>query len=327
MENKRQALVTGASGFIGSHLAEALRGAGWSVRCLIRETSSRERLPGEGVELAIGDLTDFASLKTALTGVKTVFHLAGRVRASRREEFFRANRGGTKNLLQAAREVGGVERFVYVSSLSAAGPSPDGHLLREEEEARPVSFYGESKLAAEREALRYREDFAVRILRPAAVYGPGDRDTLEVVKMAQRGWRFQPGGPEYSFSSLHVDDVIDGILRAVEKPGGEPEVYFLADGNSHTWEETFTLLKEILGRKACRWKIPWTAGQAGLRLAAGLFPRSPAAFYLDKLREMNHKYWVCDIGRAREELGFSPRYDLSRGLRETIEWYQAAGWL
>ncbi len=327
MTNKQQALVTGASGFIGSHLAQALRGAGWSVRCLIRETSSRERLPREGVELAIGDLADPDSLKQPLTGVKTVFHLAGRVRASSREEFFRANRGGTKNLLQAAREAGEVEHFVYVSSLSAAGPSPDGHLLREDEEPRPVSFYGESKLAGERETLRCRDDFAVTILRPAAVYGPGDRDTLEVVEMAKRGWRFQPGGAGFSFSSLHVDDVIDGILRAAGRPDGEPAVYFLADGNIYTWEETFALLKEILGRGACRWKIPWTTGNAGIRLAAGIFPRSPAAFYLDKLREMSHKYWVCDIGRARAELGFSPRYELNRGLVETIEWYRAAGWL
>ena len=327
MANRQQALVTGASGFIGSHLVRALRGAGWSVRCLIRETSSRERLPREGVELAIGNLADIASLKQALTGVKTVFHLAGRVRASSRDEFFLANRGGTKNLLQAARESGGVESFVYVSSLSAAGPSPDGHLLREDEEPRPVSFYGESKLAAEREALRCREDFAVTILRPAAVYGPGDRDSLEVVKMAQRGWRFQPGGAGFTFSSLHVDDVTDSILRAAGRAGGEPAVYFLADGNSYTWEETFAILREILGERACRRKIPWAAGNSVLRLAAGLFPRSPAAFYLDKLREMSHKYWVCDIGRARAELGFSPRYDFSRGLRETIEWYREAGWL
>jgi len=92
-------------------------------------------------------------------------------------------------------------------------------------------------------------------------------------------------------------------------------------------QETFDLLKAFLGEKACSLKIPWTAGRTGIRLVAELFPRSPAAFYLDKIREMNHKYWVCDISRAREELGFTPRYDLSRGLKETVEWYRTAGWL
>jgi len=324
---QRQALVTGASGFIGSHLAEKLRQEGWAVRCLVRESSSRDRLPREGVELAIGDLDDRDSLNKLLNGIKTVFHLAGRVRARSREEFFRANREGTRNLLEAARDAGSVERFIYVSSLSAAGPSPDGHPLREEETARPVSFYGESKLAAEQETRRFEKDFPVTILRPAAVYGPGDRETLQVVKLAGRGWQFQPGGPGFSFSALHVADVVEGIIRAAGEPAERSSVYFLADGNAYAWEETFNLMKAILGRRACSRNIPWAAGKTWLRLAARIFARPPAAFYLDKIREMSHKYWVCDISRARAGLGFAPRYNLETGLRETIEWYRKAGWL
>ncbi len=327
MGNERQALVTGASGFIGSHLAENLRRAEWSVRCLLRETSSRQRLPREGVEVVIGELADRDSLKNALKEVTTVFHLAGRIRARSRREFFSTNLEGTKNLLEAARETGGIKRFIYVSSLSAAGPSLDGHPRREEEEAQPVSYYGESKLAAEREVRSSQEDFPVTILRPAAVYGPGDRETLQLIKMAGRGWKFQPGGPGSSFSSIHVKDIVEGIILAAGRPGEKSATYFLADGNAYDWEETFDLLKAFLGEKACSLKIPWTAGRTGIRLVAELFPRSPAAFYLDKIREMNHKYWVCDISRAREELGFTPRYDLSRGLKETVEWYRTAGWL
>jgi len=327
MGDEERALVTGASGFIGSHLAGSLRRNGWSVRCLVRKTSSRERLPREGMETAIGELADRASLRSALNGITTIFHLAGRVRAAGRREFFAANLEGTRNLLQAARETGGVRRFIYVSSLSAAGPSPDGRPLREEEEGRPVSFYGESKLAAEREARLFRDDFTVTILRPAAVYGPGDRETLQLIRLAARGWKFQPGGREATFSSIHVRDVVAGIILAAGRAGKNPATYFLADGNTYSWEETSRLLREILGKKACFVRVPWTAGSAAIRIAAGIFPRSPAAFYLDKIREMSHKYWVCDISRARRELGFSPRYDLPLGLKETIEWYRTAGWL
>lgn len=327
MGNEKQALVTGGSGFIGSHLLDKLRRADWSVRCLIRETSSRRRLPREGVELAIGDLDDRDSLKEHLKGITTVFHLAGRIRARSREGFFRTNREGTVNLLEASRQAGSVKRFIYVSSLSAAGPSPDGHPLREEETARPVSFYGESKLAAEEETRRFQRNFSITILRPAAVYGPGDRETLQVVKMAERGLMFQPGGPGFTFSSLHVADLVDGIVLAAGRPDETPAAYFLADGNLYVWEETFTLLKSLLGKGSRSLKIPWAAGRNALRLAAGICPRSTAAFYLDKIREMNHKYWVCDISRARAELGFSPRHDIETGLRETIRWYREAGWL
>lgn len=327
MGDENRALVTGASGFIGSHLAGILRDRGWRIRCLLRATSSRERLPREGVEVTVGELGDRASLRDALAGVDTVFHLAGRVRGRSRGEFLAANLEGTRNLLEAAREAGGVSRFIYVSSLSAAGPSPNGLPRREEDPTRPVSLYGESKLAAEEEVRRFRDSFAVTILRPAAVYGPGDRETLQLIRMAGRGWRFQPGGAGSTFSAIHVRDVVEGIILAAGRSGGEPSTFFLADGKIHSWEETFGLLRDNLGRRACALRIPWTAGKVGIKLAAGLFPRSLAAFYLDKVREMSHKYWVCDISRARDELGFSPRYDLTVGLQETIKWYREAGWL
>ncbi len=327
MGEEKLALITGASGFIGSHLAGSLRSRGWQVRCLLRAASSRERLPREGVEVAIGELGDRASLRDALEGMDTVFHLAGRVRGRSRREFLAANLEGTGNLLEAARETRQVKRFIFVSSLSAAGPSPDGRPRREEEAPHPVSLYGESKLAAEEEAGRFRDSFAVTILRPAAVYGPGDRETLQLIRMAGRGWRFQPGGRGSTFSAVHVRDVVEGILLAAARTGEEPATYFLADGNVYTWEDTFDLLRDNLGKRTGRFKVPWTAGSAAIRFVAGLLPRSPAAFYLDKVREMSHKYWVCDITRARTELGFSPRYQLPEGLRKTIEWYREAGWL
>ncbi len=327
MGNEKQALVTGASGFIGSHLVETLRREGWSVRCLIRRSSSRKMLPHQGVELAFGELENRDSLSRALRGITTVFHLAGRVSARRRRDFFEVNLEGTKNLLTAARTEGGLKRFIYASSLSAAGPSPDGHPRRETEEARPVSYYGESKLAAEGEVLRAGVHFPVTILRPAAVYGPGDQATLQLIRMAARGWRFQPGGADSTFSAIHVGDVVAGMILAAGEPETRSATYYLADGRVYSWGETFTLLQSLLGRKTGGRRIPWASGRAAVRLAAAVCPLSPAAFYLDKIREMDHKYWVCDISQAREALGFSPRYDLPRGLQETIEWYRTAGWL
>ncbi|MFH1038507.1 MAG: NAD(P)-dependent oxidoreductase [PVC group bacterium] len=328
MSKNNKALVTGGSGFIGSHLIEALLREGWEVRALVRETSSRERLDRRGLELAVGDLTEKGSLEKSLGGVAAIFHLAGRIKARSRDEYFRTNWLGTKNLLEAAAErAGDLRQFIYVSSLSAAGPSPDGHPLTEEEEARPVSLYGESKLAAEREAERFSDRLPIAVLRPAAVYGPRDAETLQVIKLARWGVRFRPGRADNIFSAVHVADLVDAILRAAENSTPEFRAYFIGDGNKYSWRETFDLLAAVLGKKSFSLTVPWEPARAGVRLLAGLFPRSPAAFYLDKIGEMSHNYWVCNISRARKELGFNPRYDLNRGLRETVDWYRTKGWL
>ena len=328
MGNNRKALVTGGTGFIGSHLIEALLQAGWEVRCLSRETSSRQFLPRDKIEIVIGDLGDRDSLKKSLDGVNTVFHLAGRIKGRRRKDFFDTNRRGTKNLLESVRECANdLSRFIYVSSLSAAGPSPDGHLLTEDDGARPVSFYGESKLAAERETARFRDDFPIVVLRPAAVYGPRDTETLRVIKLAGWGLRFQPGRADNRFSAVHVTDLVTAILLAAENPGRGLHTYFIGDGKEYTWKETFDILASLLERKTIKLTVPWAPARATVHLLARLFPRSPAGFALDKLREMRHNYWVCDVSRAREELGFNPRYDLRSGLSETIRWYRTEGWL
>ncbi len=327
MGTKTKALVTGGTGFIGSHLVEALLREGWEVRALVRETSSREHLSRGDLELVIGDLTEKDTLKKSLGGVEVIFHLAGRIKGRSRDDYFRTNWLGTKNLLEAAREnARGLKRFVYVSSLSAAGPSPDGHPLTEDEEARPVSFYGESKLAAEREAERYSTELPIAVLRPAAVYGPRDAETLQVIKLARWGIRFRPGRKDNIFSAVHVTDLVDALLLAADRPRAGLARYFIGDGNQYHWKGTFDILFSLLGKRAAV-TIPWKPAQAAVRILAAVCPRSQAAFYLDKIGEMSHNYWVCDISRARRELGFQPRYDLKRGLQETIQWYRTAGWL
>ncbi len=328
MEKKLKALVTGGTGFIGSHLVDALLREGWDVRCLVRKTSPLQFVPQEKVELVKGDLEDGNSLREGLVGVDHVFHLAGRIKGPDRESYFRANREGTKNLLEAARAVRpSLRSFIYVSSLSAAGPSPDGHPLTEDEEPRPVSFYGESKLAAEREVTRFSDVCPVVIIRPAAVYGPRDGETLRLIRLARRGFRVRPCREGNFLSTVHVSDLTDALIRAARKAPGRKAVYFIGDGAVYSLSKTFDTLFEIMGRKPAAIDLPWGLIKTGARLGARLFPRSSAAFYLDKIKEMGNKYWVCDSSRAQKELGFAPRFDLTSGLKNTISWYREEGWL
>lgn len=326
--NYRIALVTGGTGFIGSHLVESLLQNGWKVRCLIRETSSLRFLGHGEIEFSIGTLDDKTSLKNSLKGVSTVFHLAGRIKGKNREDYFKTNQEGTRNLLETVRDSNiKLDQFILVSSLAAAGPSPDGHLLNEDEAARPVSIYGESKLAAEREAEHFSNDIPITILRPPAVYGPRDTETLRLIKLAGSRLRCIPGGDKNIFSALHVTDLIAALLLASRRNSPRLRVYFIGDGNEYNWSEAFSIIRENLEKSSFAITIPWGPALATIEILARIFPRSTAGFYLDKINEMNHNYWVCNINRAQNELGFKPKYTLREGLRDTIHWYQQAGWL
>ena len=326
--NLRIALVTGGTGFIGSHLVESLIQDGWKIRCLIRETSSRRFLGHNEIEFAIGTLDDKTSLINSLKDVSTVFHLAGKINGKTREDFFKTNQQGTRNLLEAVLESKvNLDQFILVSSLAAAGPSPDGHLLNEDESPRPVSFYGESKLAAEREAEHFSNDIPITIVRPPAVYGPRDTETLRLIKLAGSRLRCIPGGNKNIFSALHVSDMVDALRLASQRTDRRLRVYFIGDGKEYNWREAFSIIRENLKKSSFTITLPWGLALATIKILARLFPRSTAGFYLDKINEMNHNYWVCNINRARDELGFKPQYNLEHGLQETIRWYQTKGWL
>ena len=328
-ENKRKALVTGASGFIGSHLVDNLIRHGWELTCLVRKTSSLNFLPTEKIHFITGDLSDPETLKKNLGEAEAVFHLAGRIKGRTRNDFFETNWRGTKHLLQAVKsEAKKIRRFVYVSSLAAAGPSRDGHPINEDEIPHPVSYYGESKLAGEEEARRFSKYFPVTIIRPAAVYGPRDLETLRLITMVARGIRIKAGDKDNYFSAVHVADAAEAIrLSAGENKRAGTITYFVGDGSVYSWEQTFSLLTELLGRKRTWITIPAGLSQKLIKLLARIFPGTTPAFYLDKIRELGHNYWTCDNTRIRKQLDFVPEFQLKTGLDNTIRWYRAHGWL
>jgi len=328
MSKARTALVTGGSGFIGSHLVPALLQEGWRVRCLLRKGSSLKFSHRDLIETVTGELADRKSLKEALAEVDWVFHLAGRIKGRTRQSYFQTNREGTKNLLQVCSEdAPSLQGFIYVSSLSAAGPSSDGHLLQEEETPRPVSHYGESKLAAESEAGKYTDRFPVVILRPAVVYGPGDREILLFIRLAEKGIKLHPGWSKYFFSAVYVSDVVAAMLLATRKTPEKSRIYHISDGRKYSWGEALTLVSSLLGKKGFTVRISPRLAYPLLRGWTKLAPGANSALYLDKIKEMTYRNWVCDISRARRELGYKPLFDFNEGMKHTIGWYRQQGWL
>ena len=323
-------LLTGATGFIGSHVAERFVREGHTVRCLVRPG---RRLPpwlqDPRFEIVEASLTDLRAVMSAARGVRTIIHLAGVTKAKREADYHRGNVDATSTLLEAAARLPALDRFCFISSLTVAGPSPDGHLLDESEPEHPITAYGRSKLDAEQLVRAAATHLPISIIRPPAVYGPRDRDTLEMFRWVRYGISPVIGGPNKSLSLIHVHDLVEAIRLAAFDPRAVGRTYYAADPEPHLFAELMSLIAAIVGRRPIRVHFPEALlyGVAGLVEAVSWFGPKPAVLSIDKARDMTQDHWICSTRRISEELGFRAGTQLDHGLRTSYEWYLQAGWL
>lgn len=317
-------LVTGGSGFVGSHLVEKLRAGGEAVRCLVRATSSTRYFPG-GVETAVADLATGRGIEPALDGVDTVFHLAGVTRALSTAAYYAANATATGKLVEALQ--GRSIRFVHVSSLSAVGPSLDGRPVDEDTIPHPMSSYGKSKLEGERIARALAPQ--ARIVRPPVVYGPRDTSVFQILKSVAQGRVLEIAGGERWFSAIYVEDLVEGLMATARAGMAAGRTYFMAYRQPATWRELEATAAKIMGRKPRILRVPVGAAQSvGFLFEMwSRITRNPAMISREKVAEACCRFWICDSARAASELGFEASTPLSTGLAKTLAWYKEAGWL
>jgi nucleoside-diphosphate-sugar epimerase len=323
-------LITGGSGFIGSHLVEALCSHGQPVRCLIRRVSAKRHpfsLPVE-TEAVFGDLVTGEGLRAALEGVSTVIHLAGVTKALAVRDFYAGNVRATENLARALLEAGGRGvRFVYVSSLAAIGPSADGTPISEDAEPHPLTHYGKSKLEGERIVRALLPDAV--IVRPPVVYGPRDTDVLEIFKSISKGFVLEIAGGERWFQAIYVKDLVKGLLAAACAPGASGRAYFLAHSKAVSWSELSSAAAGIMMKRPRILKVPAALAYAvgGLAEVWSRLTNAPGIVSREKVKEAQCRHWTCDTSRAARELGFQAQTPLELGLAQTLAWYKEAGWL
>jgi len=323
-------LVTGPNGFVGSHLVSALLSEGVRVRCLVRRTSDLRWIRGLPVELVTGELSDRASLVQAVSGVRRIYHLGGVTRAANRESYFRANAGGTENLLSAAvQAAAGIAKFVYVSSLAAAGPSRTGDPVREDMEPKPLSWYGMSKLEAEKICLSYSDRLPVSILRPPPVYGPRDTDFLMYFRMLSRHISPAPGWRSRYASLVYVDDLVQACLAAGKHPDSRGRTFFVISDECVSYAELAEAISRAMEKKAFTFHLPMAALfiAAVFQEAVSRVTRKTPLLNLQKAREFRERRWVCSGDSIREMLGFKPRFSSLAGIPPTVEWYRREGWI
>jgi nucleoside-diphosphate-sugar epimerase len=326
----RSVLVTGGTGFVGCNLVDALLRKGCQVTCLVRSSSDTRFIRKAGVRLVEGDLNDAASIRQAARGVQTVYHLAGLIKAAGHKDYLQVNQGGTRLLLETLAETApDLTRFVHMSSLAAAGPSTGNRGLVEKDKPNPISWYGESKLLSEQEALKFSNQFPVTILRPSAVYGPHDRETLLAFRMINRGCLLTPGRFIRRFSLIQVHDLAAACIQAGASDTPTGSIYFVSRPEIHTWEDIGRAIARELGKRYRQISFPqWlaaavgSAGDAWARLTG-----RAATLNSQKVRELLQESWICNPAKAQAELGFNPAIDLDSGVRVTVRWYQDQGWL
>lgn len=321
-----KALVTGATGFVGSHLVEALLQEGVEVTALARSPAKAPALTALGVRVVPGDLHNHEALQHATRDQSVIYHVAGAVAARGETEFLRANRDGTRNLVAAA-EATGTGRFILVSSLAAGGPSPRGLPLEGNESPRPVTAYGRSKLEAERMVQSSR--LAWSIVRPPMVYGPRDREVLKLFRLVR--WGIAPvfGDGAQELSAVHGTDLATALVAAAAAPATVGRTYNACHPEVFTSAQFSQHIAAAMGRSVRVVRVPRIAGRALLSLteSAARISGRPTILTTDKANEFFQPAWTGDPAPLIRDTGWRPVYDLGGGLAHTYAWYRKAGWL
>ena len=320
-------LITGASGFIGSRLRDALLASGSDV-VAIRRPGSPPSTAGRSVE---ADYAVLADLERIVGEEKPdyVLHVAGVTKGSSYEDFRLGNVMPTRNLLAALRrEHSDPKRFVLVSSLTSYGPSATSAPHREENPPRPIEHYGESKREAEEAVEEESGGVPWTILRPSAVYGPGDVDYFNLFKSAMLGWNVYFGNRERLMSIIYVDDCVRGILEAAKHPNSVNKGYFLTSEEQVTWERFQSEVVRVVGRRARTVDLPEqliSIAALGGELATR-FDKKPRLLNLQKAKMGAQQAWTCVGDAASRDFGFTAEVDLPEGIRRTHDWYEANDW-
>jgi UDP-glucose 4-epimerase len=319
-------LLTGASGFIGSRLRDALLARGCDV-IAIRRKGSPPSKKGRSVEAEYDDREALVKI-LATERPDYLFHVAGATKGVKYEDFHRANVVPTENLI-AAVEKGHptLSRFVFVSSLAAFGPSSRERPLSEGDIRRPIEFYGQSKLEAEHAVERSSVRFT--IVRPSGVYGPGDADYFNLFREVEGGRNVFFGNHDRLFSAIYVDDLIEAILRAATSESTLNKGYFVDDGRIVTWGQFQKAIVDASGRRALKLKLPEmlvSVAAIGGEMASRLDGK-PRLFNRQKAKMGAQEAWTCSSEALRKDTSWSPSVPMEEGVRRAYAWYRAEKWL
>lgn len=322
-------LVTGANGFVGSHIVEELSACGFEVTCLVRKTSSLKWLSGCKAAYVTCDIAKTVDLSEVVKSCDAIVHSAGVLRAENAEAYYTVNRDATRKLAEAVlKHNPSLKRFIYISSLAAQGPASGRECVNPVPGAeKPITDYGKSKLAGERELKILEGKIPCTILRPAAVYGPRDRDIFIFFRLVSLGLRPFPLKERY-LQLLYVKDAAIAVAQALTADTGAFSIYSLAEKTVHGWGEIGGIIAQSVGKKTMPLPLPNVAFHFAAFISefTSIFTGRVPVLNRQKVDELIRPYWVCDVSKAEKDLGLDFT-KLNFGGKIAYQWYKENGWL
>lgn len=330
MSNKQIAVVTGGTGFVGSHLVDHLLDKGYEVRCITRKSSDLKWLKDKDVKIFDCGLYNKEALREIIRDADYVYHVAGVVKSKTKEGYFRGNVDTTRTLIEATLESNSnLKRFLVVSSQTVTGPSLDGKPVNEETDCRPITTYGKSKLEEEKLVLSFKDKLPITICRAPAVYGERDTEIFIYFKTFSKGLTTTIGFNEKKLSLIHVLDLVNGFYLAATNEKSKSQIYFISSEEFYTWPQINNITSKIIGKKPIVIKVPhflvYTI--AAVAQFAAMFSPKPATLNIEKAKDITQQYWICDTSKAVRELGYRQNISIEEGIKRTIEWYKKMNWI
>ncbi|MFH2037020.1 MAG: NAD(P)-dependent oxidoreductase [Candidatus Zixiibacteriota bacterium] len=327
-ETKGTVLITGANGFVGSHLCRRLLDDNYSVIAGVREGCDCSLIEELDIQYRFGDITQPETLEKMTANVDYIIHNAGLTKTDNFDNFFLVNQIGTKNLLNSAMKNLSLKKFILISSLAGVGPSEYGQPLTEDAIPHPLTAYGRSKLRGEEEVLKFSDKINSVIIRPPAIYGPHDKEMLAFFETLNNRIKPYLGNLRRKIQLVHVDDLAYGVSLALKADTISGSVYYIAEKQSYSYCALIRMIRKAVGRVALPIYFPgW-----GLKIIAffsqSIFKalgKSPM-FTVEKANEILRN-WEVSTDKAREELGYESQIDFPTGAQETVWWYREEGWL
>jgi len=320
--------ITGGTGFIGSHVVDfLLKFKNIHIYALTRNLKKPKWLQGRNISLLEGNLFSLPPLPSDLD---YIIHIAGLSKALKSENYYTVNQKGTASLFHKLNlGKANPKKVVCLSSLAAAGPCSNGQMVAENRETFCVTPYGKSKRLGEREALLYKDQFPVVIVRVGPVFGPRDRDFLPYFKLINKGLLPSLDSKAGLMSLCYVKDLARALYLCMKKEVKSGEIYHIADPKPYSWDEFGMTIARTLGKKTLKINPPYWFIHllTGLSELGARISKKPTILNQDKLKEMNQEGWITDTSKAKKELGFETEYTLDQAVNETVQWYKEQNWL
>ncbi len=322
--------VTGATGFIGGFVIKQLIAQKHRVTCLVRASSNLQWLNDLPVTLCYGSTNEPGEFLPYLREAEFILHVAGVTKARDKGEFYRGNAQATEALLSALPQSNSnLQRFVLVSSQGAVGPSPGESPIDESHPASPLTDYGRSKLQAEIIARSFMDRIPVTIVRPPAVYGPRDKDTLNFFRLIKRGLNIMIGKVDQRVNMVYVEDLAAGIIQAALSPAAAGKTYFLCEKQSYLWSEVAGIAGRIMTKKYLTIRLPFPLVY-GIAFFLEIGARAAGRTTIlnrQKMAELKQPFWVVSPENAERDFDYVTRFSLDQGIQSTISWYREKNWL